>query len=85
MSALALHQQFTVCGDVLKRVKVYQYLERMMAQDDDNTQALRAQLWKARATWARVGQVLRNKNTFVSVCRCAVLPGCCTSHSPVWQ
>ena len=35
----------------------------MMAQDDDDNQALRAQLWKARATWARVGQVLWNKNT----------------------
>ena len=35
----------------------------MMAQDDDDTQAIRAQLWKARATWARVGKVLRGENT----------------------
>jgi hypothetical protein len=34
-----------------------------MAQDNDNTQALRAQLQKAHANWARVGQVLRNENT----------------------
>ncbi len=52
MSALALCQQFTVRGDVLERVKVYKYLGQMMARDDDNAQALHAQLWKARATWA---------------------------------
>ncbi len=33
-----------------------------MAQDDDDIQAIRAQLWKARFTWARVGQVLRSEN-----------------------
>jgi hypothetical protein len=35
----------------------------MMAQDDDDTQAIRAQLQKARATWAWVGKVLRGENT----------------------
>ncbi len=34
----------------------------MLAQDDDDIQAIRAQLRKARATWAGVGQVLRSKN-----------------------
>jgi hypothetical protein len=34
----------------------------MMAQDNNDTQALRAQLWKARVTWAWVGQVLWNEN-----------------------
>jgi hypothetical protein len=62
-SVLALCQQFTVCGNVLEQVEVYKYLGRMMAQDDDDTQALRAQLRKAGATWAWVGQVLRNENT----------------------
>ncbi len=61
-SALALRQQFTVHGDVLERVEVFKYLGRMMAQDDDDIQAIRAQLRKARATWARVGQVLRSEN-----------------------
>jgi hypothetical protein len=59
---MALRQQFTVHGDVLERVEVYKYLGRMMAQDDDDIQAVRAQLRKARATWARVGQVLRREN-----------------------
>jgi hypothetical protein len=62
-SALALRQQFTVRGDVLEWVEVYKYLGRMMAQDNDDLQAIRAQLWKARSTWAWVGQVLRSKNT----------------------
>jgi hypothetical protein len=57
-SALALRQQFTVRGDVLERVEVFKYLGRMLAQDDDDIQAVRAQLRKARAVWARVGQVL---------------------------
>ncbi len=34
-----------------------------MAQDNNDKQALHAQLWKARATWAQVGQVLQNENT----------------------
>ncbi len=61
-SALALRQQFTAHGDVLERVKVFKYLGRMMAQDLDDIQAIRAQLRKACATWARVGQVLRSEN-----------------------
>ena len=61
-SALALRQQFTVRGDVLERVEVFKYLGRMLAQDDDDVQAVRAQLRKARAVWARVGQVLRSQN-----------------------
>jgi hypothetical protein len=62
-AALVLRQQFTIHGNVLERVEVYKYLVRMMAQDNDDTQAVRAQLRKARATWARVGKVLRGENT----------------------
>ena len=49
-SVLALHQQFRVRGDVLQQVEVYKYLGRMMAQDDDDIQAICAQLQKARST-----------------------------------
>jgi hypothetical protein len=66
-AALALRQQFTIHGDVLKRVKVYKYLGWMMAQDNDDTQVIRAQLRKARATWAWVGKVLRGENTSPTV------------------
>ena len=61
-SALALRQQFKVNRDVLERVEVFKYLGRLLAQDDDDIQAIRAQLRKARATWAHVGQVLSSKN-----------------------
>ena len=61
-SALALRQQFSVRGDVLERVEVFKYLGRLLSQDDDDIQAIRAQMRKARATWARVGQVLRREN-----------------------
>jgi hypothetical protein len=62
-AALALRQQYTIHGDVLERVEEYKYLGWMMAQDDDDAQAIRAQLRKARATWAQVGKVLRGENT----------------------
>jgi hypothetical protein len=62
-SALALRQQFTVHGDVLEWVEVFRYLGCLLLQDDDDIQAVRSQLCKARRTWARVGQVLRKENT----------------------
>jgi hypothetical protein len=43
-------------------VEVFKYLGCLLAQDNDNIQAICAQLRKARATWAWVGQVLRNEN-----------------------
>jgi hypothetical protein len=61
-SALALRQQFIVRRDVLEQVGVFKYLGRMMAQEDNDIQAVRAQLRKARSTWARVGQVLSSEN-----------------------
>ena len=61
-SALALHQEFTVHGDMLERVEVFRYLGRLLSQNDDDIQAVRSQLRKARGTWARVGQVLRREN-----------------------
>jgi hypothetical protein len=45
-SALVLCQQFRVRGDVLVQVEVYKYLRQMMAQDDNDLQAIRVQLWK---------------------------------------
>ncbi len=61
-STLALRQQFSVHGDMLEQVEVFKYLGRLLAQDDNDIQAIRAQLRKARATWARVGQVLQAEN-----------------------
>jgi hypothetical protein len=61
-SALALCCQFTVHGEALEKVETSKYLSRMMAQDDNDVQAMRHQLRKAWVTWARVGQVLRSQN-----------------------
>ncbi len=61
-SALAICCQFTVHGDALEKVKVFKYLGRMMAQDNNDIQAMRHQLRKAQGTWAGVGQVLRSEN-----------------------
>ena len=60
--ALALRFTFTVHGDVLEGVEVFKYLGRLLAQDDDDVQAVRQQIRKARGTWARVGQVLQGEN-----------------------
>jgi hypothetical protein len=60
-SALALRREFNVDGTVLERVKVFKYLGRLLAQDDDDAQ-IRQQLRKARGVWAQVGQVLRGEN-----------------------
>jgi len=61
-SALALRQQFSVHGEALEHVEVFKYLGCLLAQDDDDIQVIRAQLRKARGTWAHVGQVLRAEN-----------------------
>ncbi len=61
-SALALQHEFNIDGTVLERVEVFKYLGRLLAQDDDDAQAIRQQLRKARGVWARVGQVLRGEN-----------------------
>ncbi len=50
-SALALCCQFTVLGDTLEKVKVFKYLGRMMAQVNNDVQAVQHQLRKARGTW----------------------------------
>ena len=60
--ALALRCQFTVHGDVLERLEVFKFLGRLLAQDNNNAQAVQQQLRKARGIWARVGQVLRGEN-----------------------
>ena len=47
---------------MLERVEVFKYFGRLLAQDDNDTQAIGQQLRKARSIWARVGQVLRGEN-----------------------
>ncbi len=50
--ALDLHRQFTVHKDALECIEVYNYHGCLFAQDDDDAQAIRQQLRKARGVWA---------------------------------
>ena len=47
-SALALHETFTAYGDELDRVEVFKYLGRLLSHDDNDVQAARGNLKKAR-------------------------------------
>jgi hypothetical protein len=66
-SALALQRKFTINGTVLERVEVFKYLGHLLAQDDDDTQAIWQQMQKAQRVWARVGQVLCGENVMPQV------------------
>jgi hypothetical protein len=80
--ALALRQQFSVNGEVLKQVEVFKYLGRLLAQDNDDIQAIRIQLQKACATWAWTGPL---KEECLTTCHRHFLQGDSTGHPPVWQ
>jgi hypothetical protein len=67
-SALALRQSFGVGEDVLERVEVFKYLGRLLSMEDNDAQAVRANLRKARKVWARVGKVLTGENASPRVC-----------------
>jgi hypothetical protein len=62
-AALALCKLFHVEGEVLEKVDLFQYLGRVLAQDNDDIRPVRQQIKKARGIWARVGQVLTADNT----------------------
>ena len=61
-SALTLRQQFSINDRVLERVDVFKYLGRLLSQDDDDVQAVCAQIRKACTAWARVSKVLQAQN-----------------------
>ena len=49
-------------------MEVFKYLGRLIAFDDDDTQAVRGNLAKARRVWARISRILRAENASVRVC-----------------
>ena len=67
-SAVALDAKFYAYGEELERVEVFKYLGRLIASDDDDTQAVRGNLAKARRVWARISRVLRAENASARVC-----------------
>jgi hypothetical protein len=67
-SQLALKTQFTAYGEELEQVLVFNYLGRLLACDNNNTQAMRGNLAKAQKCWAWISRVLRAENTKLRVC-----------------
>jgi hypothetical protein len=67
---VALARTFTAYGEDLdlERVEVFKYLGRLLAYDDNDSQAMRANLKKAHKSWARVSRVLRAENASPKVC-----------------
>ena len=64
----ALATQFYVRGKELERVAVFKYLGRLLACDNNDTQAMRGNLAKARKCWAQVSHVLRAENAPLCIC-----------------
>ena len=52
----------------MEQVEVFKYLRRLVAFDNDDTQAIRGNLAKARRIWARISRVMRAKNASARVC-----------------
>ena len=67
-AARALEVQFTVYGEELERVEVFKYLGRLLAFDDNDVQAMRCNLKKARKSWSRILRVLHAENASPRVC-----------------
>jgi hypothetical protein len=65
---ITLAQLFTVYGDKLERVEVFKYLGWLLVYNNSNTQAMRANLAKARKSWGQVCCVLRAENASPKVC-----------------
>jgi len=65
---LSLQQTFTAYGEDLERVEVFKYLGRLLAYDDNDSQAVRGNLKKARGVWARLSRTMRAENASPRVC-----------------
>jgi hypothetical protein len=68
VARVALWKTFTAYGEDLERVEVFKYLGRLLAYNNNDTQAMRLNLKKARKSWAQVSRVLRAENAAPKVC-----------------
>ena len=57
-SIKALEARFTAYNKELERVEVFKYLRRLLAFNDNESQAMRANLMKDHKVWRRVSRVL---------------------------
>ena len=67
-SAVAMDAKFYAYREELERVEVFKYLGRLITFDDDDTQAVRGNLKKARRVWERISRGLREENAYARVC-----------------
>jgi hypothetical protein len=65
---LALQNAFTVYGNGLERGEVLKYLERLLAYNNNNSQAVCGNLKKAQGVWARISPTLRAETASQCVC-----------------
>ena len=68
VAARILEVQFTMYGEELEQVEIFQYLGRLLAFDDNDIQAVGCNLKKARKSWSRISRVLRAENASPRVC-----------------
>ena len=64
----SLQTRFLAYGEELERVEVFKYLGWLLANDNNDTQAIQANLAKACKAWARVSRVLKAENASPKVC-----------------
>ena len=67
-AARAQEETFSAYGVELDQVEVFKYLGRLLASDDNDSQAMRSNLKKARRCWSRISRVLRAENAEPRVC-----------------
>ncbi len=64
----ALQQTFMAYGAELERVKVFKYLGRLLAYNNNDARAVRGNLKKACGVWARFSHTIRAENASPCVC-----------------
>jgi hypothetical protein len=67
-SARDLNVSFTAYGQSLERVEVFKYLGRLLAMNDNDMSAVRANLKKARKCWTMFSRLLTGENMSPRVC-----------------
>jgi hypothetical protein len=65
---LALQQSFTAYDAELERVEVFKYLGRLLTYDNNDAQAVKGNLKKARGVWARLSCMIRAENASPHAC-----------------
>ncbi|KAL7524098.1 hypothetical protein ACHAXR_001561, partial [Thalassiosira sp. AJA248-18] len=67
-SARSLDVVFTAYDEELERVEVFKYLGRLLAFDDNDMRAVRANIKKARKSWRMLSRLLRAESIPPRVC-----------------